>query len=352
METLSKSQSPASAFPVPFSLEQLREDMVEVYLHQLRTLVQFAPEQKVREFAGKTGSDIPTLFETKYHAMDYELAFEDIAGSELAQTLEWQYQFGFLGLDLGPRAFMEMDTSHTWIAAYLMDVVTSEFATWAEVAKEPFDRCLHTSRLANARHVLEGGEDFLPYTFDGDDGCKVEGALTVRQVSLLAGMEEMSVRTAMSRKGPNQLASFKEGRRTLIRITDAKEWLQAKNLYVPLVTPDRLGEGIDLVHTKFADSRSLFEAINNRYAYQIARSSAEDMCAKKDGIAQKYGLPSLNELEADHLLRSDITNDLALMLDLPPDLFTLRAKEAVLLERLAQTTRALTTTIKSAESAR
>ena len=350
MEAASKQQAPAPTFPVPFTLEQLREDMADIYLQQLRTLALFAPEPKVHEFAGKLGAEIPTLFDTTFGAKDYELAYEDIEGSEFAQTLEWQYQLGILGLDLGPRAFMAMDTSHTWVAAHLMDVLSSEYAAWMEMLRAPVERCLLTCRLANARHVLEGGEDFLPYASDGDDGCKVEGALTVRQVALLAGMEEMSVRTAMSRKGPNQLASFKEGRRTLIRIADAKSWLQAKNLYVPLVTPDRLGEDLDLAHTKYADSDSFFGAINNRYAYQVTRSSAEQMRTLKEQIATKHGLETLNDLQAEHLLREDITNDIAAMLDLPPDLFGLRAREAVLLERLAQTTKALTKTIRARNS--
>lgn len=67
-----------------------------------------------------------------------------------------------------------------------------------------------------------------------DDDSTSQDGLTVRQMALLAGMEEMTIRTAASRKGPNYMVSTKDGSRTVFERSVAKEWLKAKGRYTPV----------------------------------------------------------------------------------------------------------------------
>lgn len=346
------TQSGPSAFHVPFSLEQLQDDLVTIYLHQLRSLALFKDLNAISVFAGKPEIAERTLWYTAQAAEDYGLSYADIAGSEIACALKSHYEFGFLGRDTGARAFMEMDTVHSYTAAYLLDLAPSSLADQFEAVDLNVSRCLHTCELANARHVLEGGEDFFPYLADTDDAAtKFEGALTVRQVALLSGMEEMSVRTAISRKGPNQLPSIKEGRRTMVRIDDAKAWLKAKGLYVPLVTRADIGKTIDLEKTRFRDVAEFAEALNARGHYLSEVRSSEAISTETQAITEKFGITDRYDLHEDAFLNEDFTKSLAEVLEWPPELFALRAKEAVLQDRLNQTAAAVAALTKTANSA-
>lgn len=330
--------TPSPAFSVPFTLAQVQHDLTTVFLHQLRSLALFVGEESIATMVGKCKISERGLWDTTQDIEDYDLSPTDLANSGVMHALEVQYKFGFMGLDLPARAFMERDSVHSYTAALLLDLRSSSLADEFESGDLQVSRCLHTCEIANARQVLEGGGQFFPYFADSaETATDVEGALTVHQIALLSGMEEMSVRTAISRKGPNQLPAFKEGRSTLIRIADAKDWLKAKGLYVPLVTRADIGRDLDLRKTSFRSAAELIEAVNARGDFLAQMAGRETLRKQIAEVNGRIGLTDPYDLPAEALLNAEFMRALAEVLDWPPALLVLRAKEAVLHQELRDT---------------
>lgn len=336
--------STQSPLPQPFTLEQLHSDILGIYLLQLRATNLFANDHKVWTLAGKVGIDDGLIWDGSLAPEDYGIAYSDIEDTTFALVLEQQYSFAFMGLDNLLCEPMEMDTMHTWVAAYLTDLKSSVFeAEWgANGANVVLDRCLHTCALANARNVLEGGPNFYPYMSEKDNEAnKTEDALSVHQMALLSGMEEMSIRTAISRKSANQLKSFKEDRRTLIAIDDAKAWLKAKGRYVPVTRQSHAGANLSLEKTSFSSAFAIGHALMRRRIYIGGLDSGVDIQERLDELTERMGLDKFDIASRDALLNAPLMRELAVILQLPPDLLVLRAREAVLQEDVAKTVAAV-----------
>ncbi len=338
------SQGPHAGLPQPFTLEDLRQDILEIYLLQLRAMCLLSSDKNVWALAGKSGIPDGSLWDGRQQADDYGLTYADVAGSNFATALEQQFSFAFTGLDTHLCEPMEPETMHAWVAAYLTDLRSSAFASeWGTYGGDVnVSRCLHTCELANARVVLEGGENFFPFMSDKDDERnKADGALTVRQMALLADMEEMTIRTAISRKGPNQLKAFKDERRTLIRPDDAKAWLTSKGRYVPVSHQSLAGSALDLSRTGFTSAIGIAHALTRRFNYVNELDPSANCQSRLDKLARRLGLNRLNFDDTAVLLNADAMRELGDLLQLPPELLILRAKEAVLHEELAGAAAAL-----------
>jgi hypothetical protein len=61
------------------------------------------------------------------------------------------------------------------------------------------------------------------------------GVLTLRDVALLANMDEKSVRNAANPKLKNYLKTFNHGARTYVGVGDARAWLQKRGGFKPTV---------------------------------------------------------------------------------------------------------------------
>ena len=343
MATTTSIQATATPAPVPFTLEQLRNDILELYLLQLRTLSLFANEEKMRFISGI--SDLQELWDGAIPAKNFGLTYEDIQESLFARAMEQQYSFAFFGIDNQLCVPFDPDSTHTWVAAIIRDLSKSAYVEEWEQYDGAFNprRCLHTCELANARNVLEGEEGF--YTFIGawgDAENKTEGALTIHQMALLAGMEEMTIRTAISRPSSNQLPAFKDDRRTLIAIKDAKEWLIAKGRYLPITKANRRGEELNLARTSFARIADFAHAIALRVVFlDETRPSVNTIQQLMD-----LRMEDVHFKDRADLLNPEVMTKAASILDLPEDLFVLRARETVLLQDLANVGEALETACK------
>ena len=338
-----------SGFPTPFSLDQLRQDILDIYLLQLRATYLFSNDQKIWALTGKSGIRDGSIWIGSQQPADYGLSYADVAESEFAKAIEQQFSFAFAGLDTLLCEPMEPETMHTWVAAYLTDLQSSAFAgEWSTYGGDvTVSRCLHACELANARVVLEGGENFFPYMSDkADEGNKAEGALTVRQMALLAGMEEMTIRTAISRKGPSQLKAFKDDRRTLVSLADAKEWLVTKGRYIPISRQSHAGSVLDLTRTAFTSAFGIAHALTSRWDFVTETEPNPDHAAIFDALATRFGLKDVNFYNKDLLLNNDLMRELAVLLRLPPDLLILRVKEAALHEEIANTEAAVRDSIE------
>ncbi len=332
-----------STFPIPFTLEQLREDILNLYLLQLHNLSLFTNRKNGSQFGGV---DVSALVGSSTSTRELGLNYEDIQDADFAKAMEQQYSYAFFGIDNRLSEPMQSETTHTWVAAYLTDLKTSATAEEREAYGATFDvrRCVHTCELANARKLLEGEGGF--YTFDrawGDEDNnsseRAEGALTIHQMALLSGMEEMSIRTAISRPSANQLSHFKEDRRTLIKIADAKEWLIAKGRYVQVSLLDKGGQALDLEKTSFNRPSDFAFAIASHVRFLTETQPLSDTRGKLD-VLKSAGLDFFNR---DCLLNPELMARAAVILCLPDTLFVLRGKESVLKQDLAEISRTLAT---------
>ena len=339
--------SPAASpfvLPQPFTIEQMRADIVDIYLLQLRTTYLLSTDAKIWELAGKTGIREGEIWMADCSPQAYGLSYEDVQNTPLAEALEQQYSFGFLGYDNNMCEPMHDETMHTWTAAYLTDlknsVVAAEWAGYAPESVIDVSRCFHACALANARLVLEGREGFFPYmSAKENDAHKVDQdvpALTVPQMALLAGMEEMSIRAAISRPGANQLKSFKDDRRTLIRSADAKAWLQAKGRYVTVSDKSHSGEVLNLEKTSFLSIRGFEHAISARIDFYRRNRPELNVEQRLIEISIVPIEPLYNFFNTERLLNAELMKKLGEIIDLPPGLLALKAKEAVYKEELAK----------------
>lgn len=330
-------QTEQSAFPIPFSKEQLHQDILEIYLLQLRTTVLIADENSVWSLTNKPGLDGMDLRRPDFEVKDYGLSYSDISNTKLAKALEQEYDYAFHGVVSLGLEKMEDESIHTWIAAHLMDLESSHtVSAWADYGLNPHEgisRCFFTCELANARLTMEGEEGFsyfsrTPGSFAED--ATAHEALTVRQMALLSGMEEMTIRTAASRKSANPLQTYKEDRQTLISAEVAKAWLIAKNRYVP-ITRRWAGGDLNLEITQFADITSVRDAIRRRVdALNLRRDDQDNVRPLMEAALGPLGYDGEWSLDRAALLNADLMAQIAGILQLPQNLLTLRAREAVL----------------------
>lgn len=329
-----------SAFPILFTKEQLQQDILQIYLLQLRTTELIADEASVWALTKKEPQvDITTFWNPEWEAKDFGLNYSDISHTKLAMALEQQYDYAFHGVISIGIDILEYETIHTWIAAYLLDLTSSNIVyEWGTYAGglggtgSPISRCFHTCELANARLAMEsqGCFSFFRSAWDKDDEATALGAVTVRQMALLSGMEEMTIRTAASRKSANPLQTYKQDRQTLISAEVAKTWLIAKNRYVP-ITKRRAGDDLNLEKTQFSDINGIRDAIH-RHVNEVSlrRDDQGDLRSRMQTALAPLGYDGEGRLDRAAFLNADLMTQIAGFLQLPANLLILRAREAVL----------------------
>lgn len=336
--------SQENGFPVPFSVEEFHDDVVTLFLHQLRQIAWMKDHKTAWLIVGKALADGESIFNPELSSADAGLTYADIQDTPFAQYLENMYQYAYFGILDESLEPVEYETGYTWMSALLYDMNRSmflvEWESYGGDGQRSAARCLAVAELANARRVLEGGEGFSYFggTREDDANSRV-GALTIHQMALLAGMEEMSIRAAANPKRANPLPTFSEEGRTRIAIDAAKAWLQSKERYVPISRRYQSGN-IDLAKRRFSSFDDLTSVITDRKLFL-----AEESEKRGHPIGTRMG-----ELEAKHgcvwvdrmaFSNPDFVSDLANILDFPSSLFALRVREALAKEELAAVERAL-----------
>lgn len=321
------------------TVEVLQADLLRIALLHLRLSALFAPSNRCWALLRLPDQGART-FNASNEPDDFGMTFANIAGSEFAMAVSDQYQFAYSGVR-APHAF-EYESPHTWVAAHLLDLSRSAFVLeWESYGAElgnSIQRCLHVCELANARVVLEGGE---PFTYlrsgnqEDEDDTALEG-LTVRQLALLSGMEEMSIRSAISRKAAAPLEVIKDRGRTRFTVASARDWLKAKDRYVPVRVTDSKAK-MQLAGRKYADSVSFLEALRSHYWALQAEEGASEVQARVSQALSRSHFKSLQDLVPTALNDVGLMTALARALDLPETLLQLRAREALLREELART---------------
>ena len=345
MQTKNAADDIPAGFSAPFTKEALKQDILNVLL-ALINQTRFAfyrdgdTEAQLWALLSKAPTEYP--FELANPDMTPDvlgLAFSAVEDLSMVQDLMQFYDYGVHGtLDTSKPCFDDSDGSGNWISRILYDLRRSKFLEdWSAYKTEDLfgavDRCLFVTELADARLMLEGGQEGF---FLGGQNY----TLSIRQMSLLSGMTEASVRTLSGPERKNRLMTKKEGNNTVIDIEDAKAWLIAKGRYVPIKKTSARGAE-DFTGRKFTSLDEFSGAIYDRREFLIAELG-KDVINKRVANAGfvEADIPHANipgtfkGISYEQLLNTDLMRRLGDALQLPSELFALRAAEAVTHEKL------------------
>lgn len=341
----STNESTSNAFLKPISREQMRADIVTVYVHLLRMVGRLTNENDLSRVFGVPAERVWLVLDGSMSADEIGLGYENVEETLLARAMETLYDYAYFGVqDVSKEPFLD-ESIYTWVAAFLLDVAGSgfahEYAAYGSEAHVVARRLADIAELANARHILEGADDnFWHFWNPGFENNATEvGALTVRQMSLLSGMEEMSIRAAANPKRASRLEPMPTERRTLFTRDVAKTWLKAKDRYIPITTTASLGN-VDLSARRFATTTDLLETLIARvYGLGDGESIDPALTSRLEQIGAKPQSNQLRpfflDLEPGDFRDERLMRDLAEVLQLPADLLVARARESALLEELA-----------------
>lgn len=196
--------------------------------------------------------------------------------------------------------------------------------------------------------MLEGGESFFNGFRSGSvkdkDNAVGDDSLTVRQMALLSGMEEMSIRAAANRKrGAKALQTHIDDGGTRIAFDVAKTWLQSKERYVTITRYWSAGE-VDLAKRRFTSPAALIDALNARREMIAARDGAEILGNRlaRLGIPVEQGVDrNFWNIDEPNSHDESLMRNLAELLDLHADLLVLRIRETLAIQQLSQIERQL-----------
>lgn len=336
----------------PFSLDQFQEDLVEVYVHHVCNIGRLANEEAAWALLSKEEMPMPTYEFMNPEATAKELGFTfgTIAHTEFAKSMVNLYSYAFFGrLDTALQA-PEGESEYVWYTTLCCDAADSPSANerfeYGSNIHLPANRCVQVAETANARNMLEGQEPF--YYFHGhknkDASVDFDG-LTIRQLSLLSGMEEGSVRAATNPKRAKPLVTFKSGSRTLVDIEVAQEWLLEKGRYVP-VTRYRSSTEVDWKTEKIESMDQFIHLLVNHISHVFHQQpdwdSSYEIEKKMEalGISVNYAHVLMMQkplsITDEQMRNTSLMKELASLIQVDPDIFALRAKEAALCEEIKQ----------------
>lgn len=337
----------------PFSREQLQEDVGTVLITVAR-LARWMLCRSDRDTStpllhliGHPGQgDLPDLL--GWPEFDWESGscrYDMVATTALAEQVEKLYDLAYLGHVDTDVADLGSESGPSWTSRILADLHGSQFvAEWDEYSKcrDSIWRCLQVYETAHARLVLEDidqGDLFMDWHSFSMDG------LSIRQMSLLAGMTEASVRTMAGPKRKNPLKTQSDGKNTFVAIADAKAWLIAKGRYIPITYTSRGGR-VDLTSRRYGTAYDLLMALDQRVRYLLGEPDAAETQRRIEAIAP--GILVAGERPRLELAEASL-DDVELMtrvgeaLGQPGALLALRAAEARAIERLRSVERQIQT---------
>lgn len=354
VESLSRPTTiDSSTFPIPFSLSAFRNDVLVVYTAQLRVLAWMMGTEtaatgevlKIWRLIDRTIDHPLEIYNPDCSVSDIGLVWEDIAHTHFAIVLESMYQYAYYCIYDATLEPMEDETVYMWMSAVLLDMKRSYFMDeWSQgyggEGETSAEHCLMVAELANARLLMETGEYFsghLSVGTKGEGGGSQEG-LSVRQMALLAGMEEMSIRAAANKNRVNQLVTFTDEGRTKIAYDVAKSWLLSKGRYVP-VTRQHKGGMIDLSNRKFSSVHDIWGAIDDRKIFLIL--NGRDRSALEQRLQALNDAENVAEFDNASLAKPGFVAGLAEILEFSSEIFALRVRETLARNELARVERKL-----------
>ena len=363
MKTASKKNASSSAegsssFPVPFMIEEFRTDITNVVFQYLREVSWVFGEPAAWSLI-KTPAN-PERGDLKYLASDATsagLAYEDVRDTAFAQVLERLYFYAYFGrVDDSAPGFdsFECETIYTLFSGLVCDALNTSLAgDWNNFDPKNYAaHCVLVAETANARFTLEGGMPFFDFQgiFDSPD----QEQLTFRQMALLSGMEEASIRAAAIRTRQNALPTVSTDNGTRIELPVALSWLQAKNRYIPITHFCTAGD-IDLAKRRFLKTSDLLSVLHDRYCMLTDRDGQEVINARAVTAGLEILCPGESfatiPLDVDRLIDHVHMRAVAVLLELPEELLILRSQETWTRERLLEIEYALREAVQGQDEA-
>lgn len=262
------------------------------------------------------------------------LTHDNLDTTAFATSVEELYDFAFHGMISASGESLNSESSPSWVSRILVDLRASHYAAeW-----DNYSPCLDALRIlqtvcetAEARMILE---NFQPDdTFMGWYGQDEYDGLTFRQMALLSGMSEASLRTLANPKRSNPLKTQSDGRHTSITRENAKAWLISKGRYVPLVDLDTQGAQLDLVNESITSLHELQDRLDSRLHFVLGVEDAQAVskaleAIRPDLLGRRLAdqSPYLN-LASDDFANDRLLKKVAEVLQLPDDLLTLKAAQ-------------------------
>jgi hypothetical protein len=356
MTTDPKIDANARGFPMLFTRDEFKEDVTELMLlfvqqAQFTFMADSSDQSKaIWGLLGSKASEFTGLGDAGETHGDLGLEFSDIQGLSMVQTLMSLYDYGVLGiLDPSNGRLDYFDGYENQVSRLCYDINRSAFLQeWANNGLWPqakaAQRSLYICELANARLMLEGSDE--GFFLDERD----EGFLSVRQLALLSGMTEPSIRTLLSRsrKGSaaaatdeSTLVTVTDGKNVSIAIAVAKTWLQAKGRHVP-ITYRKSAVSNDFTERRFFSRNEFEREVAARTHFLMERDGADALTSRIAATGLVYVQEPIGEhptltatkIGEGQLLDASLMQRLATALELPADRFALRAAETVTQERL------------------
>lgn len=340
MNTPSISATREPLFPLPFTREQIRGDVCNIYLFEARKAAHLYGALQAAPYpAFLNGLDFSDWFDQDRDPKDLKITYDKVSNNQLAMAMEDFFDYGFYAVSFTRVEPMEYETVHTWFGYYLKDCSMSSYLEeWESYGAKILDsvkRCLYVCELANARRILEGKEAFCYINSAAKDEAGLTDELSIRYLAMLAGMEELSLRSAISRKTAPILEIKKDDRRTYIESDVAKNWLIAKGRYQPVVI-GHLSAEIDLTKARFDSIGDFKNMLDDRLAFVGDKSSdREALKVSINEVLSAHQVEDLCMLRFNDLCNDGLIESVAALLDLPPGLLKIRAKEAALKSRIS-----------------
>lgn len=362
MNTETTTTEIATGFPVLFTKEEFKKNIMEALL-VLANQTYFTFFAVSGGSISDIGERVWSLLSTKpYHGSTFAdsgttpdhvgLTFADVERLSIVQTLMQLYDYAVQGiLDTSIAGdFDSFDGYENQVSRIFYDLNRSTFLQeWgnygAYSSAVAVERCEYVFELANARLMLEGGSE----GFFLDD--REEGFLSIRQMALLSGMTEASIRTLASRSRKSQLTAANDsnsqlitkndGKNTTIDIADAKAWLKAKGRYVGISRKRNRG-ATDFTNRKFSSIGEIEDAIADRLEFLRAQYGDEVINSRIESVGiepvRQQIVPPIDMwkqvIGKEQLLETELMRSFGEALELPADLFALRTAEAVMQEKL------------------
>lgn len=331
------TETQASVFKAPLTKTELHSHIVTVGVLLARQLhFVFYRESNVHEQAqaillgtdSADGMNNPDVLPGHKGA---DLTYEQLANTALATSMEELYNFAYHGMLMTTGYYMNSESSPSWISRILVDLSRSHFAMeWHEYSPciDAIKTLQTVCETAEARMVLENIQDCD--TFMGWYGYEGHEGLTFRQMALLSGMSEASLRTLANPKRSNPLKTHSNGRNTYIEREDAKGWLISKGRYVPLVDTDVTGAQLDLANESISSLDELQGRLDSRLHFLLGSDDVAEVSNALNSIRSDLlgkrifdQSPYLN-LDDDDFADSGLLKKVAKALQLPGDLLTLK----------------------------
>ena len=241
----------------------------------------------------------------------------------ITRTVEHFYDYGLQGFNFDIELVTgnsEWTFAHGFIRDLSQSMLLIESLNGRRIST---DKCLYAAHAFFARIVLNGGERCS--LEDNTTPYEPDNGLTLREIAILADLDERTIRNATSKNSTNRLETFMYGSGVYVSREVALAWLATKRGFVAT----RIGDETHLECILESSFTNLEEAgIYIRGCRERLGLSCQDLLKKIKLSAEELNLKKLESGKATPVNEATLKS-LGLGLGVKGDLFALRILEAL-----------------------